>query len=125
MYEVKVTREFAAAHFLRDYVGKCANMHGHNWKVEVSFQKPTLADNGILVDFNDLWKIIDELIEIVDHHNLNEIPPFDQISPTSENLAKWFYDEIEKRLPHDLPPPNKVVVWETSDACASYWKEES
>ncbi len=125
MYEVKVSREFAAAHFLRDYEGKCANLHGHNWKVEASFQSPTLASNNILVDFNDLWLALDEVVEKLDHQNINNIAPFDRESPTSEKLAQWFFEQLKQRLPFDAPAPAKVTVWETSDACASYWETES
>lgn len=125
MYEISVTREFASAHFLRDYVGKCANMHGHNWKVQISFRSPRLASNGILVDFNDLWKALDELLEMLDHRVINEIPPFDVESPTSENMARWFYEEVGKRLPENVVRPHRVTVWETPDACAAYWEDEA
>jgi len=125
MFEVKVSREFCAAHFLRDYIGKCANLHGHNWKVEIAFQSRKLSSNNLLVDFNDLWSALDKLIEVLDHQNINDLSPFDRESPTSEKLAQWFFEEIKTHLPNQSPPPSKVTVWETSDACASYWEDES
>lgn len=124
MYEVKVTREFSSAHFLRDYAGKCANLHGHNWKVEVGFRHPELAANGILVDFTAVWRALDELIELLDHRVINDLPPFDRESPTSENLARWFFQEVGRRLPAPAPQPHHATVWETPDASATYWPDE-
>jgi len=124
MYEVTVTREFCSAHFLRDYEGKCANLHGHNWKVAVSFRSLELAENGILIDFLDIGRAMDGLLEQLDHGVINEIPPFDRQSPTSERMAHWFYTEIRRRLPNGSSRLHRVTVWETPDASASYWEEE-
>jgi len=125
MYEVTVTREFCSAHFLRDYVGKCANLHGHNWKVAVSFRGSETAENGILIDFLVIGRALDTLLEQLDHGVINDIPPFDTESPTSERLAQWFFSEIRRCLPPDAPPPHRVTVWETPDASASYWDENA
>jgi len=123
MYQVCVTREFCSAHFLRNYQGKCANLHGHNWKIEVAFQSKNLNTNGIMVDFLDIGSALDKLLEIIDHKNINDIPPFDQINPTSENLARWFFDEIKQRMTDAAPAPHCIKIWETPDAYASYMED--
>lgn len=123
MYEVCINREFSSAHFLRDYEGKCAKLHGHNWKVEISFRSPSLTDNGIMIDFLDIGAALDGLLDQLDHAVINDVPPFDQLNPTSENLARWFYTEIAERMPKGAPKPHCVRIWETPDAYASYWEE--
>lgn len=124
MFEVRLTREFSSAHFLRNYEGKCAEMHGHNWKVEVVFRSPDVSENGILIDFYDIGAVLDGLLERLDHGVINNVPPFDVLSPTSENLARWFYTELSRRMPAGVPKPYRVRVWETADASASYWENE-
>lgn len=123
MYEVCVTREFSSAHFLRNYEGKCANLHGHNWKVEVCFRSGMVSENGIMIDFLDIGTALDGLLEQLDHGIINNIAPFDTLNPTSENLACWFYREIALRMPQGSPKPHSVRIWETADAYASYWEE--
>ncbi len=123
MYEVCVTREFCSAHFLRDYQGKCANIHGHNWKIELAFQAEKLNDDGLLVDFFDIGSALDKVIEIIDHKNINDIPPFDQINPTSENLSRWFFDQIKQVMPDAASSLYRVKIWETPDAYASYMED--
>jgi len=123
MYEVCVTREFSSAHFLRDYAGKCADLHGHNWKVEVYFRAPGVSANGIMIDFLDIGAALDGLLDRLDHGIINNIAPFDTVNPTSENLARWFYTEIGHRMPAGSPKPCRVRIWETADAHASYWED--
>ncbi len=122
MYEITVTREFSSAHYLCDYEGKCAQLHGHNWKVAISFRGKELAANGILIDFLDIGKALDGLIDKLDHSVINNVQPFDRLNPTSENLARWFYTEVGKNMPENVPKPHKVTIWESPDACASYWE---
>ncbi|RJP25993.1 MAG: 6-carboxytetrahydropterin synthase QueD [Candidatus Omnitrophota bacterium] len=124
MYEITVTRDFSSAHYLHDYEGKCANLHGHNWKVAISFRGKELARNGILIDFLDIGKALDGLLEKLDHGVINEIPPFDVMNPTAENLARWFHAEVSQKLPPGAPQPHRVTVWETPDASASFWEDE-
>ena len=123
MYEVCLTREFCAAHFLRDYDGKCANLHGHNWKVALVYRRSGLSDNGILVDFHDCGAVLDEILERMDHRIINDIPPFDHQSPTAENLAEWFFQEVSNHTAVDSPRPYRVTVWETESSSASYWED--
>ena len=124
MYEVTVAREFCSAHFLRDFKGPCANMHGHNWKVEVHFRDSELAPNGIMIDFLVIELALNSLLARLDHSVINHVPPFDITNPTAENLAKWFYTEIGAALPDRAPKPSRVTVWETANTSASYWEDE-
>ena len=123
MYEVCVTKEFCSAHFLRDYEGLCSNLHGHNWKVEVCFRHRDLRANGILVDFVDVETVLDELLKRLDHKVLNDVPPFTEINPTSERLARWLFQEMSQSMPPNTPKPYRITVWETPGAYASYWDE--
>ena len=123
MFEVTKKATFAAAHFLRNYDGPCARLHGHNWTVEVTVRAPKVDPMGMVVDFMDLGAAMDELLEMVDHRNLNEIPPFIEVNPTSENLAAWFHQELERRLAPKGIRPHVVRIWEMPDCSAAYWKE--
>lgn len=95
MYLVKIEEAFEAAHNLRGYDGKCANLHGHNWIVEVEVAGEKLNELGILVDFKDVKRELKKLLDEYDHRYLNEIPPFDKMNPTAENLAKLIHDEFK------------------------------
>ena len=95
MFEISVDYTFAAGHALREYKGKCENVHGHNYKVRVTLAGDKLNAAGLLMDFVDLRGEIKGLVEKLDHRFLNDIPPFDQLNPSAENLAKYFCDGIE------------------------------
>lgn len=117
MYEVMVERHFAAAHFLENYVGLCANMHGHNYKVQLFVQGETLnPDNGILIDFKDLKYHLDQLIDQLDHKVLNEVL---DIQTTAECLAKYFFEKMNKHIPDEYAL-RKVTIWESDTCSASY-----
>lgn len=124
MFEITKRASFSAAHFLRGYNGPCARLHGHNWSVEVVIRRKTLDDMGMLIDFMDLQKELDVLLEMVDHHNLNEMPPFTEVNPTSENLAAWFHAELTARLKSYGAAPYLVRIWELPDCSAAYWEHE-
>lgn len=119
MYELTVETDFAAAHRLVGYEGLCENLHGHNWRVDVTVSSPSLNDLGMVMDFKDLKALVAELLEEFDHKYLNDIPPFDAINPTTENLSRV----IAERLQADLPGPVRVKsirVWESPRASATY-----
>jgi 6-pyruvoyltetrahydropterin/6-carboxytetrahydropterin synthase len=88
MFEVSVDRTFAAGHALRDYKGKCENVHGHNYRVQITVQGEQLDSTGLLVDFIDLKRLTDEVIAYLDHRFINDLEPFDVLNPSAENLAK-------------------------------------
>ena len=121
MYEISVHTTFAASHHLVGYNGECARDHGHNWKAEAVVASNGLDEVGIAIDFKAVKKLLEEITEPFDHRNLNELPPFGQKNPTSENLAAWIYGELEKRLPSGVKPL-KVRVWETEKYSVTYSK---
>src|SRR5579862_4487165 len=99
MYEVSVDETFAAAHNLRDYKGKCENLHGHNYKVRIALAGEELDATGLLYDFVHLKQVVQSVVRALDHTYLNEFPPFDRLNPSAENIARYIYDEAAKRLP--------------------------
>jgi 6-pyruvoyltetrahydropterin/6-carboxytetrahydropterin synthase len=121
MYRVHVRRHFDAAHALRNYHGKCENLHGHRYEVVVCLERPQLDETGMAFDFALLKKELDTVLERFDHQNLNEIAPFDRLNPSAENIACTIYQELEKRLPHERL--KYVKVWESPDAWATYTKD--
>jgi 6-pyruvoyltetrahydropterin/6-carboxytetrahydropterin synthase len=122
MFEVSVDETFAAAHNLRNYKGKCENLHGHNYKVRVTLAGPELTPVGLLYDFVHLKQVIQSVIRSLDHQYLNELQPFDTLNPSAENIARHIYDEIAKQIRQE---PNSagvssVTVWETEVTAATY-----
>ena len=122
MYELMVESKFAAAHQLRGYKGKCENLHGHNWRVTVAVTAERLNEQGLAIDFNDLKKALRDVLDQLEHTFLNDIFPFTQINPSSENLAKWIYDTLAKKLNDDNVEVASVTVWESDSASASYFE---
>ena len=98
MFEVTVEETFAAGHFLRNYKGKCENPHGHNYKVLVTLQGRELDKAGLLLDFKDLKGVMKAVVERLDHQMINDIKPFDEVNPSAENLARYFYQETNTKL---------------------------
>lgn len=121
MYELMVETQFSAAHQLRGYKGKCENLHGHNWRIQVVITAEKLNDIGLAMDFHELKKMTNELISTLDHSVLNEMFPFTEINPSSENIAKWMYDSIKKKLNSNNITVASVTVWEAETASATYY----
>jgi 6-pyruvoyltetrahydropterin/6-carboxytetrahydropterin synthase len=121
MFEVSVERTFAAGHALRNYKGKCENVHGHNYRVQITVAGPELDSNGLLVDFIELKRLASDVIDYLDHRFINDLPPFDKINPSAENLAKYFYDRVSAGLPSGAPTHiAEVRIWETDTSVAAY-----
>jgi 6-pyruvoyltetrahydropterin/6-carboxytetrahydropterin synthase len=120
MFEVSVEQTFAAGHALRDYRGKCENVHGHNYRVLVTIQGPELDSIGLLVDFVELKKLMNSVIDRLDHQFINDLAPFDAINPSAENMAKYFYEEIAAGLGVSPVRVSEVKLWETDTASATY-----
>ena len=96
-------------------------MHGHNYRIQVTFQGPQLDSIGLLVDFVEVKKIMGAVVDRLDHQFLNELPPFDVLNPSAENMAKYFYDEISGALSAGSPAMvGEVRIWETDTSCATY-----
>ena len=122
MYEVTVEDSFAAGHYLRNYRGKCENVHGHNYRVRVSVEGPQLDSIGLLCDFAEIKRIVREVIVGLDHQFINDLPAFRAVNPSAENLAKYFFEQVSQQL-KGLAPGAQVtdaVVWETDTASAQY-----
>jgi len=122
MYEIFVEETFAAGHALRGYRGKCENPHGHNYRLRITLQGPELDSTGLLYDFVHLKQVIHTVMEGVDHKFLNDQPPFDVINPSAENIAKYFYEAISKKLNASANAVflTRVDIWETDTSRASY-----
>ena len=123
-YTLKVITDFAAAHTLRNYPGDCAKMHGHNWKVEVEVTATTLNEVGIGMDFKQIRKEAKEVCDHLDHEYLNELPPFDTINPTAENIAAYIYNELSQRLNTATAKISAITIWETERACIRYTENQ-
>ena len=119
MFEVKIESSFSAAHHLLNYKGNCENQHGHNWKVEVFVRGETLDKSNILIDFKVLKQEVNEIIELLDHKDINELEEFKGESPSSEFIAKFIFEKVRELF----PTVSKVAVWETPTSCASYFEE--
>jgi len=119
MFELKAQMYFSAAHHLLNYNGKCENMHGHNWLVEAFVKGCELDKSNILVDYKVIKANLKEILDYLDHKDINELPEFKEVSPSSEVLAKYIYEKMKEKLPQT----SKISIWETSTSCASYWEE--
>jgi 6-pyruvoyltetrahydropterin/6-carboxytetrahydropterin synthase len=122
MFQVSVEETFSSGHALRGYKGKCENPHGHNYRVQVTLEGPQLDAIGLLVDFTELKEVMRNIIKRLDHQFINDLEPFKTVNPSAENMAKYFYDEVSRKLV-GLPPGAKitdVVIWETDTAMARY-----
>ncbi len=123
VYEVYIQTHFSAAHSLKGYSGDCARTHGHNWIIDVYVRCKELDDIGIGVDFRDIKQSVKEVLKGLDHFNLNELPAFEEVNPTSENIAKFLYQELGKKLNSDIVRISKIKASETPGAGALYWEE--
>jgi len=116
MYEIKVKYNFSSAHNLRNYSGKCERLHGHNWVVEASFQYKKLDKDGLAIDFRIAKAALKEIAEELDHSYLNDLQFFKRVNPTSENIARFIYGRIKKKIKNI----KSVAVWENENSCAIY-----
>ena len=123
MYELSIETGFASAHQLRGYKGKCEKLHGHNWKVQISVIAERLNEIDLAIDFHELKKIANEVISPLDHAFLNDIFPFTEKNPSSENVAKWIYESMKKKINDDTIRVSAVTVWESDTASASYYED--
>lgn len=123
MHELTVETTFSAAHQLRGYKGKCENLHGHNWKVHVHVVSDRLDEQDMVMDFHDLKSMANEVIAPLDHAFLNDMFPFTEKNPSSENIAKWIYDSLRKKVESDNIRLSAVTVWENENASATYYED--
>ena len=120
-FEVMIERNFSSAHQLRGYRGKCENLHGHNYKIEIYARGRELDNIGLLVDFGELKTAADEVVQYLDHRNINELPPFDvELNPSAENLARYILERVTSRVGDERVQVYKVRCFETPTSIATY-----
>ena len=121
-FEVMIERNFSSAHQLRGYKGKCENLHGHNYKIEIYARGRELDHIGLLVDFVELKTAADEVVQYLDHRNINELPPFDvEVNPSAENLARYILERVSARVGDARVQIYKVRCFETPTSVATYY----
>ena len=120
MYQISIEQDFDAAHFLRGYRGKCEAMHGHRFRVVVKIESSSLNDIGIAYDFAELKQHLRDILARFDHTCLNDVPPFDKINPSSENIAATIYNELQPRLADAPVSLSCVEVWESPESWVAY-----
>ncbi len=119
-YTLTVTVDFSASHIIPGHPGKCQRLHGHNWKAEIHVTARTLNHIGLAVDFQDIKRAAAEPIASLDHYHLNDLPAFQHVSPTAENVAAWLYREIAQRINTDSVSLSAVTLWETDRSRVEY-----
>ena len=119
MYRITVEDDFSSAHRLREYKGKCSSLHGHNWKVRLTVQAHELDKRGITIDFGKLKKLLASLVSRFDHVDLNQIPPFDRLNPTAENIARTIFELAADEMPEGVKV-DRVAVWESEKNLVEY-----
>jgi len=123
VFEVYVKSHFSAAHSLKGYQGNCARTHGHNWMIEVYVKCTKLDELGIGIDFRDIKAAVSEVLAGLDHSDLNDLPVFQDVNPSSENIARLIYGQLSTRLNTPVIRVSRVKVCETPGAGAFYWEE--
>lgn len=122
MYRLTIKTGFAAAHNLINYQGDCENLHGHNWKVEVTVTARELDQAGLAIDFKVLKRETNSLLDELDHKYVNQHHFFQDISPSSENISRYLFQELSKRLNNNNVKVERIGVWESDNACAEYYE---
>ena len=117
-YTLRVRDRFEASHWLRSYRGEPEQIHGHSWRVEVVLETDRLDDEGMGFDFVEIKGLLRSLAARFDHNDINSVPPFDTLSPTTEHIARWFYGELRDGLPG--AGIAAVTVWEGPDCSATF-----
>ena len=122
MYDVTVKTGFAAAHQLRLYDGKYDNLHGHNWTAQVTVVADELDPIGVGIDFVKLKQMVEKNLSQLDYHNINEIPPFDELNPSAENIARWLFLKLKVEVNTNLTRVKRVEICEMEGCGASYFE---
>jgi 6-pyruvoyltetrahydropterin/6-carboxytetrahydropterin synthase len=120
VYEITILSHFSGAHRLRYLHGQCEDLHGHNWKIEVSVTSRRLRKEGVGLDFGILKKEVAKILNTLDHKFLNELPYFSKREPSSENIAKYIFDQLQPETRKHAVTLKKVTAWESETASATY-----
>jgi 6-pyruvoyltetrahydropterin/6-carboxytetrahydropterin synthase len=123
MFELMIKRSISAAHRLKEYGGKCENLHGHNWRIDVFIRAKELDETGLALDFRIMKQKTDEVLKELDHTYLNELPCFEGDNPSSERIAQYIFKRLSKLLNDGRARVSKVTAWESDTACASFEDE--
>ena len=124
MYRISVEEHFDAAHYLRGYQGKCEALHGHRFRVVARVEAAQLDDIGMAYDFTLLKQHVGEITARFDHTCLNDIPPFDETNPSSENIAATIYEELRPKLAGAPVSIACIEVWESPQSSVTYTPEQ-
>lgn len=120
MYTVSIKSHFNSAHRLKDYQGKCENLHGHNWMVEVTVESQELNSPGMVIDFSELKDKVNSFLNSFDHTYLNELEEFETLNPTSENITFLIFQKTARLINDSRIKVKRVTVWETENNKTSY-----
>ena len=120
MYEVTIIKSFSAAHLLAEIGGKCEELHGHNFKTEITVAAKELNQAGLLIDFRFLKKILGEILEDLDHKNLNALTSFTGMNPSAENIAQYIFEKMELKVKTAGVNMVRVKIWESENAAVTY-----
>jgi 6-pyruvoyltetrahydropterin/6-carboxytetrahydropterin synthase len=120
MFTLCVKDSFSAAHRLENYGGKCEELHGHNFLVEVFFEGERLDECGMLVDFKVLKGYLKNVLDKLDHKYINEIPFFHERTSSSEFIAMYIFHELKMLIKEGMISLKEVRVWESENAYAAY-----
>ncbi|HST59709.1 MAG TPA: 6-carboxytetrahydropterin synthase [Longimicrobium sp.] len=121
MFLLNVKASYDSAHFLRNYKGKCENLHGHHYVVEAGLAYEDVGPGGMAMDFTDAKRVLRAIANELDHNNINDLEPFTTLEPSAENQARWIFEEMQRRLgPPDGDHLVYVRVWETPNQWAQY-----
>lgn len=126
MFEITVEENFSAAHYLLKYNGDCENLHGHNWRVEITFKTSVLGENGLGIDFRIAKRILHHAIDSLDHSCLNHLDEFKTINPSCENISKFIYKKARQLHASESPENttiDSVTVWESPGSKVTYRPE--
>jgi len=124
VYEVTIIKTFSAAHLLKEIGGKCEELHGHNFKVEVTVGAPALNSEGIVIDFRLVKRWLQDILDKMDHQHLNELHFFTGENPSSENIACHVYREMAAKVNEAGVKILRVKVWESENAAVTYSEEQ-
>jgi 6-pyruvoyltetrahydropterin/6-carboxytetrahydropterin synthase len=122
MWEISTETVVAAAHRLRHTTGEGERLHGHNWRIRAVLRASALDATGWVLDFNHVATVLRALVEPYEHVLLNDIPPFDDLNPTAENLARIVAENLASKLDDGRVRVVRVDVWENDSCCATFYR---
>ena len=121
VYTISTEIEFCSSHYLAGYDGGCSRVHGHNWVVRAFYEFTAVDDAGLTVDYLELKAGMEKVIlPRFDHRHLNEVPPFDKVNPTSENIAAEIYRLLREELVFEGGRLSEIELWETRSDMVRY-----